>query len=460
MFFDGKVDEVAFYKRLITSTEIAAHMAARGVVVVPPSFTTPLLSQTVTTGKSISFSTSVLGTGPISLQWYKDGKLISGATTATYAITNTALGDTGTYTLGASNSAATNSTSASLVVISPVGYANVTNNLVLHLTFDTDTTDSSGHGNNGTPSSPTPPTFVPGIIGAQALHYETVVVTNVGVSTNIQSASYVTLGTVGSGPPTDLQFGASTSFSVSLWVKLDAGALPADVPFIGTATNSNNNAGWDLSPSFYLGGWQWDLNDGVSIAGNNINVIGADGSINDGNWHNFVLTVDRTAKVADTYLDGVHAASTSIASLGSIDNNDYWPIVIGQDPTYAYHQGAYGPFAASATLDDIGIWRQALTALDVAQIASAGSTAGRSFNTVAPSGGTQPDITGISVSAGTVTIKFTGGASDLASAFTLLSSGTVKGAYSATGAPITGSAGSYTATVPANGAMQFYRIQR
>ena len=82
-----------------------------------------------------------------------------------------------------------------------------------------------------------------------------------------------------------------------------------------------------------MGGWQWSLNDGVYI-GNNVNVNGPDNSINDGNWHNFVLTVDRTAKVANSYLDGVLAASTSIASLGSIDNNNYWPIVIGQDPTY------------------------------------------------------------------------------------------------------------------------------
>jgi hypothetical protein len=464
-FFDGQVDEVAVYNYALTPTEITNHFIARGIVIIPPFFTTPLLSQTVTTGKSISFSTSVLGTAPISLQWYKDGKLIIDATNSTYAITNTLLGDAGTYALWAMNSAATTNISASLVVISPVSYANVTNNLVLHLTFDGDTTDSSGRGNNGTPSTSNPPdappVFVPGIIGTQALHYETVVVTNVGVSTNIQSASYVTLGTVGSGPPTDLQFGASTSFSVSLWVKLDAGALPPDLPFIGTSTNSNNYPGWDLSPSFYLGGWQFNLNDGVINSGNNVNVNGPNNSINDGNWHNFVLTVDRTAKVANSYVDGVLGASISIPTLGNIDNNNYWPIVIGQDPTYQYHQGAYGPFAGSATLDDIGIWRQALTALEVAQIASAGSTAGRSFNTVAPSGGTQPDITGISVSGGTVTIKFTGGASDPASAFTLFSSGTVSGVYnSAAGAVVTGSAGSYTATVPTNGAMQFYRIQR
>ena len=53
---------------------------ARGIVIIPVTFTSPLLSQTVTTGKSISFSTTVLGTAPISLQWYKDAKPIKDAT--------------------------------------------------------------------------------------------------------------------------------------------------------------------------------------------------------------------------------------------------------------------------------------------------------------------------------------------------------------------------------------------
>ena len=76
---------------------------------------------------------------------------------------------------------------------------------------------------------------------------------------------------------------------------------------------------------------------------------------------------------------------------------------------------------------------------------------------------TPPHITSIAVSGGTVTIHFTGGASDLASAFTLLSSATVspQSSYTpAAGATITGSAGSYTATVPNGGAIEFYRIKR
>ena len=448
-FFDGQVDEVAFYPRLLTGVEITGHYNARGTVLVPPTFTPSLLSQTVTAGKSISFNTSVLGTTPIYLQWYKDGKIIANATNSTYAIASAALGDTGTYTLWATNAAATNSTFATLVVISPVSYANVTNGLVLHLTFDGNTADTSGNGNNGTASTTTPPVFVPGIIGTQALEYVTHTDTET-TGSNVTSASHVYLGTAGSGSPADLRFGTATSFSVSLWAKQPVGSLFGDLPFIGNATNSDNNAGWVMAPGYKTGGWEFSLNDG---AGHSFNPNGTVPLINDGNWHNFVMTVDRTAQLANTYLDGVLASSTSILSLGSMDNGGAL-VVIGQDPTFLYTE------PAQADVDDMGVWRRVLTPLEVAQICSAGSTAGNSFNSVAPSN-TQPDITGISVSGSTVTIKFTAGASDPASAFTLFSSGTVNGTYgSAAGASVTGSAGSYTATVPANGAIQFYRIQR
>ena len=385
-FWNGKVDEVAIYQRVLGDAEIQAHYSARGVETLPPSFSGPLLSQTVVTGKRISFSTTVFGTAP-GLYWYK-GTPQASAPVATgtnaFWINPTALGDSSTYSLVASNSMASVTNTASLTVISGVNYANITNDLVLHLTFDTDTTDSSGRGNDGTPSSPTAPAFVAGHIGAQALEYTTVM-----SGSSVSTASYVTLGAVA---PADLRFGVGTSFTVGLWVKLGAGSLIGDLPFIGTETNSANNPGWVLAPSYKKGGWQWDLNDG-SV---NVDVNGPDASINDGNWHNFVLVVDRAGAAADTYLDGVRVGSQSIASLGSLDKD--WPIVIGQDPSLVYTEGG------TATLDDIGIWRQALTPTQVAQIESAGR-AGRSFNSVAP---VLPTLT-VGRSGGNVVLTYTSG---------------------------------------------------
>jgi hypothetical protein len=72
-----------------------------------------------------------------------------------------------------------------------------------------------------------------------------------------------------------------------------------------------------------------------------------------------------------------------------------------------------------------------------------------------------PYITSIGVSGGTVTIHFTGGSNDVASAFVLLSAPTAQGTYSpAAGSIITGSGGSFQATVPANGPALFYRVLR
>jgi hypothetical protein len=72
-----------------------------------------------------------------------------------------------------------------------------------------------------------------------------------------------------------------------------------------------------------------------------------------------------------------------------------------------------------------------------------------------------PHITGIADSGGTVTIHFTGDPADSASVYTLVSAATPNGSYSpASGALITGSAGTFTATVPAAANEQFYRIRR
>jgi hypothetical protein len=73
-----------------------------------------------------------------------------------------------------------------------------------------------------------------------------------------------------------------------------------------------------------------------------------------------------------------------------------------------------------------------------------------------------PEITSIAVSGGTVTIAFTSSdPSELASAFTLVSSTNAQTGYSPpTNAVVTGSVGSYQATVPTAGTAQFYRIAR
>jgi hypothetical protein len=431
-FFDGQVDEVTVYSRLLSGAEITAHYAARGTVVIPPSFTVPLLSQNVATGKTITFTTTVQGTTPISLQWYKGAAPIGGQTTSALTLANVTTADIGTYTLWATNTAGTNSTSATLNVFTPTGYANVTNDLVLHLRFEGDTTDTSGRNNNGTPSTPTAPAYVAGIIGSQALQYTT----TTNLSGAVDTASYVVLGA-----PADLLFGSATSFSIGTWVKLPAGLTTlGDLPFIGTATNSMNNPGWALGPTYGGGGWQFCINDGSF----NLDVNGPANSINDGNFHHFLVVIDRTAKLANAYLDGVLVASRDITALGNVNNNNS-PILIGQAYSVDNGNPVLYPEPGTSTLDDLGIWRRALTAADAANIAAAGLN-GRSFDTVAPASVT---IT-VSKSGSNVTFSWSQG--------TLLQAD-APDAAPASWTPVPGaSAPSYTFTPPATGS-KYYKVQ-
>jgi hypothetical protein len=413
-FFDGQVDEVAVYKRLLTSTEITNHYAARGTSIIPVTFTTPPLSQTVTAGKSISFSATVVGTPPIYLQWYKGAAPIIGATTNTYTIASTALGDDGTYTLWATNAASTNSISANLTVIPPVSYANVTNGLVLHLRFDGDYSDSSGRGNNATAPAGSPP-FLAGQIG-QAVHIDTTPGTN-----------YLVV----SDPQGDLTFDQTASFTVAFWVRYTDRFQ--DDPIIGNATNSTFQLGWVFTDE----GGQIECslvstaNSGAYVA----NPVAGSPIIGNGAWHQVLGVVDRSAQLASVYVDGVLAGSWSIVGLGTLAYGN--PITIGQDPT-----GNYG--SAIFDLDDVGIWRQALTPLQAAQIESAGSTSGHSFDTVAP-----PSFTlTITRSGGNVVLNYSSG--------TLLSS-TNLGPSAAWSAVPNANPPSFTVTP--SGAGKFYRVQ-
>ena len=237
--------------------------------------------------------------------------------------------------------------------------------------FDNNLTDATGRGNNGTAIQRTTssgivssPTFVSGMLGS-ALHYSS----DFGVypCCSTTNANYVTLGV-----RTDLQFGSS-NFSVAYWIRLPANYAGGDLPFFTDAIGSTFNAGFCFAPTFgsqatggagsLNGGWAFSLFDAATGA-NGIGVYGDAGSINDGNWHHLVHTIDRVNGLM-TYLDGVPvryvvAAGSSVAEAGNIDTGQ--PATIGQDPTGLY------PESGSADIDDLGVWHRALTALEASSI--------------------------------------------------------------------------------------------
>jgi len=86
--FDGSIDEVAVYGTALSSTQVLNHYYAAGIA---PSFPQPPANVTASEGGPATFNAIVVGTSPLSYQWYDvtagtPGTLLNGATNSTLTL--------------------------------------------------------------------------------------------------------------------------------------------------------------------------------------------------------------------------------------------------------------------------------------------------------------------------------------------------------------------------------------
>ncbi|OPH59934.1 hypothetical protein BC351_18585 [Paenibacillus ferrarius] len=155
------------------------------------------------------------------------------------------------------------------------------------------------------------------------------------------NANYIDLGA-----RDDLKFG-SGNFTISFWHK---GNLAGDQTVLA-------NKDWDsgVNPGWYVGSaTESYMSLNMAAGGNRIDYsaqnVGKE-------WHYFTLSVDRTNKTASTYVDGVVKATKDISVLGTASLDTTFNIILGAD-------GNKGYGGAEVTLDDLRIWKRALTATE------------------------------------------------------------------------------------------------
>jgi hypothetical protein len=397
--FDGTVDEVAVYNYALSASTVNAHYASAYGTTLAPVITIEPSSATNYVGLPVTLSVSAYGSQPVNYQWY-EGSTPVGGNSSFYTVPSTAYTDAGTYHVNISNNVgSTNSATASIVVLAPPSSPPVIPGLVMHLPFNGNFTDVTGRGNNGTglhsgynpttmafftnslnPSPATNPQFyyTDSPFGTNvALHYSTY-----AESTNTSGLDdyYVKIGT-----KPDLQFGSNVDFTVSYWIRYPQGygegsmfGGGGDLPAFTTAITSLGGAGFDFATPYAYGtqgtggaatlnsagSWGFTLYDGNGD-GVGVGLMGTIGAINDGSYHNLIYVINRSTKVATTYLDGVISQSflmqgTKLADLGNVDSGS--SATVGQDPT-----GLYGELG-SADISDLGVWRKALTPLEAGSV--------------------------------------------------------------------------------------------
>lgn len=351
----GSMDEAAIYTKALTADEIQAHYSVgRFGSSTPPTIIAQPASQTVVLGSAVTLSVSAQGSVPLSYVWKKGTETIPGATTSKLTIASASFADAGSYTVTVSNNAGSKTSDAAVLAVMPAPtFANLTNDLVLHLRFDGNYSDTSGKANDASPVG-TPP-FIGGKIG-QGVHIATT-----------PGDSYLVVNDVSQ----ELSFDETASFTVSYWLKYTARFN--DVPIIGNAINSTYQLGWVFTDEG--GKIEYSLvstaNSGTYVA----DPVSGSPAIDNGAWHHIVGVVNRATETALVYVDGILAGTWSIKGLGTLATGNN--ITIGQDPT-----GAYG--SATFDLDDVGIWRRALSGYDVQSIYNAAQGAGQSFDIYGP----------------------------------------------------------------------------
>jgi hypothetical protein len=387
----------------LSSSQVQAHYAAAYGPSLPPTISIQPSSTTNYVSLGATFEVGAYGTVPLTYQWKKggsplsDGGNISGSSGSKLIVSPLSLADAGNYSVTINNvNGTTNSVVATLTVLDAPTTPPSIPGLVMHLSFDNTLVDATGRGNNGismhvtyTATNTAPPTYVSDGKLGQGFHYSSDMGPPNGDGNGAPTTTNNFYATLGVRP--DLMFGNDMSFSVAYWIRLPANYTGGDLPFFTDTVNSTFGSGFVFAPSFgptavgattgtNPGGWAMSVFD---TGGNGVGFYGDVGSVNDGGWHHLVHVVQRGVSTV-TYLDGAVAKArkqggTSIAAASaSLDSSPANPATIGQDPT-----GHYGE-TGSGDIDDLGVWRKALTPLEAASIYAAASINGQSFSGTYP----------------------------------------------------------------------------
>jgi hypothetical protein len=96
--FDGVLDEVSLYNRVLSASEIAALYASgnAGKCKAPELLTQPS-GQTCYWGSSVTFTSAVTGVNPLAYRWQKAGATIPGATNPALLLTDLQITNAGNY---------------------------------------------------------------------------------------------------------------------------------------------------------------------------------------------------------------------------------------------------------------------------------------------------------------------------------------------------------------------------
>ncbi|MCW5558381.1 MAG: hypothetical protein KIT22_11195, partial [Verrucomicrobiae bacterium] len=367
-------DDAGDYRAVIhrSGTTLASLPAPLRVLTAPRWAAIPV-GTIADPGAVVELDAQAAGGRPLTWDWYRDDPFAVSISGPILRRSPFRFEDAGVYRAVARNAFGAITSAPVAVRISAVA---ITNGLVVHLPFDGDLQDRSGRGNHAAYAragsrARRNPSFVAGRFGS-AFQYTT--------RTDGTAFEYATLGY-----PPDLQFGDSGDFSVSFWTSFRENN--GDLPFVSNKDwFRSHHAGWAITMQS-----QGTLRVNLTgpAAGADFVTAANTPVLRNGNWRHVLVSVQRANAGLESwvtlYVDGRPVQRTSQRLTGPVDTASLpfvhhspastpqtgWAVNIGQDGTGVYYDLG-GAGVTDARIDDLGIWRRALTDAEAAAIHAAG----------------------------------------------------------------------------------------
>jgi RHS repeat-associated protein len=384
--FDGQIADVAFYNSTLSSSTIESQYNAADIA--PAATSAPAITGTAEVGNTLTASSGAwAGSSPISYsyQWEDCSSPaetscsnISGATSSTYTVQDS---DDGSYVAvivtatNSAGSATASSTSAAVAssssyvgevqAVGPVAFWQLDDGS-LGTAFD-----SSGNGNNGTYSSGVTDGMLdrPGFGAGGSL----------GLTGD--SSAYVQM-------PVSLlpEASSASEFTVQVWFKTSS----ASGVIVGTESVLGGDSSSDWGPVLYVDSSGYL--EGKAWLGGSVSTLTSLAPVDDGNWHEAVLTVTTGGSETLT-VDGVQQATGTLGS-GDLDA-PYATIGAGYD--YLWPGGQDGWTGFDGQIADVALYDSALSSSTIAdQYNAAGIT---------PSVTSAPSVSGTPVAGQTLIVS-------------------------------------------------------
>jgi len=367
--FFGDIDEISVYSRALSAAEIEAIYNAGSdgkcafltapVVVVQPT------NQTAAVGRTVSFWSTVAGTGPLNYQWLFNRTNLYGATSSTLVLGNVQLSQAGVYALQVTNNyGSVLSSNVTLTVFAPP-CAGPISNLISWWKGESNALDQVS-GNNGS------------LVGNA-----TYAADEVGIGFTFNGAG----DAVQIGNPPDLQL---QNFTIEGWIQRAS-----------TTVASQNYPNNGLFFGCTWGGYGVGLwNDGrLLLTKIGYSNISSTNTITDLNFHHFAVA--KSGSTIQFYVDGV-GETTGPYDPGFVFNG---PSAIGARGS-DFAGGFFGD------IDEISVYSRALSAAEIQSIYNAAGS-GKCLTPIPPFLISQPDSQSIPAGANLTLNALAAGSSPL-----------------------------------------------